>query len=282
MNKVFYNGDLKGVGEAAVPVGDTGLLYGAGVFETMRAEGGKVWRFERHMERMRRSGEALSVMMDFDNDHIAGAVSEVMEANGLIDARVRVTVTNGWLDEQGKARGSLVVAAGELGGYPAECYEKGVRVVVTDFKQNGADPLCGHKSTSYYSRLLVLNAANAKGASEALWFNTDNYLAEGCVSNVFLVKEGRMLTPGLDTPVLGGIVRREVLEVAGDMGLDSQEGQLTVNDLLGAEEVFLTNVMMLALPVVAVEGHVVGGGKCGEVTGEVLVRLRKRIAEAVK
>ena len=116
--------------------------------------------------------------------------------------------------------------------------------VICPYKQNGEDPLVGHKTTNYFGRLLALRQAQRARAGEAIWFTTTNRLAEGCISNIFLVKDGRLLTPGLATPVLGGIVRKVVLESARQSGIECAETELVIKDLLEADEVFLTNSIM--------------------------------------
>ncbi|OHB67029.1 MAG: hypothetical protein A2Y77_12765 [Planctomycetes bacterium RBG_13_62_9] len=139
-------------------------------------------------------------------------------------------------------------------------------VILCPFRQNPTDPTCGHKSTCYYPRLLALNLAHQKRAAEALWFTTDNRLAEGCVSNVFLVKNSILYTPPTETPVLPGITRKTVLQVARQQSIELVEKDLYISDVLEADEIFLTNVIMEVLPVVSVEKHTLGDGKVGPVT----------------
>jgi branched-subunit amino acid aminotransferase/4-amino-4-deoxychorismate lyase len=173
---------------------------------------------------------------------------------------------------------TLLITATEFRPYPPEFYDKGVLVVLCPSRQNPTDPTCGHKTTSYYSRLLALQLAHQRLATEALWFTTDNRLAEGCVSNVFLVKNSVLQTPPIGTPVLPGIARRTVCEVAQQQSIELGEKDLTINDVLGADEIFLTNVIMGVLPVVEVEKHSVGEGKVGPVTR----RLREAFAQALE
>jgi branched-chain amino acid aminotransferase len=141
-----------------------------------------------------------------------------------------------------------------------------VRVALTDFRQNPTDPFCGHKTTCYGPRLTALKNAHEKLATEALWFTTENFLAEGSISNVFLVKDGALYTPPVQTPVLPGIARKTVLEIAEAENIPCHETPLQIGDVLGAEEIFLTNVIMEVLPVTSVEAHTVADGKPGEIT----------------
>ena len=124
----------------------------------------------------------------------------------------------------------------------------------------------------------MLNDAHRKKAAEALWFTTENILAEGCVSNVFLVKDGILQTPRLETPILPGITRKTILRIAGDEQIEVIEKDLTIQDVLAADEIFLTNVVMLVLPVIQVEARTIGDGKPGEVTKKVLAALQNEVS----
>jgi len=266
MSKVFLNGEIVESSDAKVSVGDGGFLYGMGLFETMRAAGGKVFAIDDHIERLFKSAGALSIRNSYSRERIAEAVDEVLMANGLSEARLRLTLTGGAMGEGSEDKNTLLITATELSGYPEDYYAKGVRVVLTDYRQNPSDPLAGHKVTSYASRLLALSEAHKKAAAEALWFTAENKLAEGCISNVFLVKDSVVYTPRLETPVLPGVARKHVLGFAKAEGIEAIEKDLTIQELLAADEIFLTNVIMLVLPVVAVEAHAVGEGKVGKVS----------------
>jgi len=264
MEKVFLNDKLVDADKATVSVTDSGFLYGAGLFETMRSYNGVVFKLDAHLERLFASAKAISINNPYDKKYFADAVYAVLRSNELADARLRLTVTGGSMsDSQEQRKLTLLIAATKLQPYPAEYYKKGVLVVLSAFRQNPADPLCGHKTTSYYSRLISLNTAHQKKAAEALWFTTDNRLAEGCVSNIFLVKNSVLYTPLLNTPVLPGIMRKTVCEIASENSIQLVEKDLYIDDLLDADEVFLTNVIMQVMPVVGVEKHTVGNGKVG-------------------
>jgi branched-subunit amino acid aminotransferase/4-amino-4-deoxychorismate lyase len=167
-------------------------------------------------------------------------------------------------------KSTLLITATQLQDYPAQYYQKGVMVVLSPYRQNPADPVCGHKSTSYFSRMLALQIAHQKGAAEALWFTTGNLLAEGCISNVFLVKDSVIYTPTISTPVLAGIARKIVCRIAQENSIKLIEKDLDIEDTLNADEVFLSNVIMKVLPVIGIEKHTVGSGKVGAVTGNLL------------
>ena len=276
--KVFLNDNLIDVGEARVYATDSGFLYGAGLFETMRSRNGVVFCLEDHLDRLSASARALSISYPYEKAYIREAIDRLLQANQLAEARLRLTLTNGPLaqpEEQRKP--TLLMTATAFRPYPPEYYQTGVLVILCPFRQNATDPTCGHKTTCYYPRLLALNLAHQKRAAEALWFTTDNRLAEGCVSNIFLVKNSILYTPPLETPVLSGIARKTVRELAQQQSLDVVEKDLFIADVLEADEIFLTNVIMEVLPVVGVEQHTVGGGRVGPITR----KLREGFLQAI-
>jgi branched-chain amino acid aminotransferase len=270
MEKVFLNDKLVNIEDARIPAGDSGFLYGAGLFETMRGQNSIVFRLNDHLDRILNSAKVLSITHSFSKDYLADAVGDVLEANKLADARLRLTLSAGAISQsQDKPNATLLITATNLQPYPQEYYSKGVLVVLAATRQNISDPACGHKTTSYLSRMLELKQAHLKRAAEALWFTTDGRLAEGCISNVFLVKESRLFTPALTTPVLPGIARKTVCELATANKIEIAEKDLTIDDLLSADEVFITNVIMQIMPVVGIEKHTVGDGKPGAITGQI-------------
>jgi branched-chain amino acid aminotransferase len=277
--KVFLNDKLIDIAKASISVTDSGLLYGAGLFETMRSRHGIVFCLDDHLDRLFLSAAALSMTPPHDKQQISDAVYQVLRANELNDARLRLTLTNGpLLAPEEERKPTLLITATQWQPYPAEYYDAGVTAVLSPYRQNTTDPTCGHKTTSYYSRLLALSLAHRIKAAEAIWFTTDNRLAEGCVSNVFLVKDGVLATPPLGTPVLGGIARKTVCRIAQAESLEVSERDLFISDVLEADEVFLTNVIMEVLPVVSVEKHTVGNGKVGPITR----KLREKFVETVE
>ena len=275
--KVFLNGTLVDADKAKVGVTDSSYLYGIGLFETMRAVGGKVFRLGDHLRRLNGSAEALSIFNSYSDEQIAEAIDQLLTANNVTEARLRLSLSNGPIQPDATAQTNLLITSPPFTPYPAEYYAKGVRVTLTDFRQSSKDPYAGHKTTCYGPRLTALKNAHEKLAAEALWFTTENALAEGCISNVFLVKDGALYTPPVNAPVLPGIARKTVLEIAEAENIECHEETLSVNDLLGADEVFLTNVIMEVLPVVAVEAHTVADGKPGKLTKQIGVAYKKQL-----
>jgi branched-chain amino acid aminotransferase len=268
VKKVFLNDKLVDTDNAKVSVTDGGLLYGMGLFETMRSCNGVVFALSDHLDRLLASAEKLSISNPYKKKFLKEAVYKTLEGNGLSDARIRLTFTSGSVSTDQQQQPTLLITATELKPYPAEYYQKGVMVVLCPYRQNPNDPTTGHKTTSYMPRMLGLKFAQKYKAAEALWFTTDNRLAEGCISNIFLVKDSAIYTPAVNTPVLPGIARKTVLKLAAEHSLRCSEKDLHIDDLLDADEVFITNVIMQVMPVIKVEKHDINAAKVGPVTKE--------------
>jgi branched-chain amino acid aminotransferase len=276
--KVFLNDKIIDIDKACISVTESGYLYGAGLFETMRSHNGVVFALADHLDRLFSSAKALSIEVGYDREFIIDAIDKLLQENKLTAARLRLTLTGGPMsgpDENRRA--TLLITASKLQPYPPEYYKKGVLVVLSPFRQNPYDPTCGHKTTSYFPRMLALKMAHQKRAAEALWFTTDNRLAEGCVSNVFLVKDSTLYTPLLKTPVLAGIARKTIFRLAQQNSIKLVEKDLIIDDVLAADEIFLTNVIMQVLPVVSVEKHIVGKGKPSPMAKELKEKFEELI-----
>jgi branched-chain amino acid aminotransferase len=276
--RAYLNGQLIEIARATVSISNPALLHGVGLFETLRAYDGRPFRLQQHVDRLARSARHFDMPVLDVLDQIPQAVQSVLEANNLKNARIRFTVTppgaHGDHDHP-----TLLVAAQQTSGYPPELYENGMTVhLCTRWRQSAHDPLASHKTTSYFSRLLALRDAQAAGCGEGLWFTPDNHLAEGCISNVFMVKNGRPRTPPLDTPVLPGVTRATVIELAAAAGIAIEEVPCAINDLLDADEVFLTNAIMEVMPVTRVEQRTIANEKPGPVTSQ----LARAYADLIK
>jgi branched-chain amino acid aminotransferase len=267
---VSLNGRLMPAERAQVSVFDSGLMQGIGLFETMRAYHGRVFRLERHLARLLGSARALGWSVLPDPERLREDVEQVVGATEQEDSRVRLTVTTGTLRPNEREVPELTVIATASPGakYPDECYTQGVTLLVPGYRQGGDDPTAGHKTTAYFSRLASLREAHARGGFEALWLTYDGQVAEGAISNVFAVCGERVLTPPPDTPVLPGITRATVIELAVALDIPVREQRLTLPELVEADEVFLTNSLMEIMPVVRVEREPIGSEKPGTTTAQ--------------
>lgn len=287
---VFLNGELIPADEARLSVFDAGFTHAAGLFETMRAYDGTVFRALHHLDRLTRSAAALELQMPAaieadvpsSRSELGAAISAVIHANGLRDARVRLVITPGDVPRPGqpvehRPPPTVLITAAPLQPYPAQLYRSGMRVTICPFKISRSDPLAGHKTLAWLPRLLAMKDASDRSCNESLWFTSDNLLAEASAANVFIVAAGAVITPPVDTPILPGITRQAVIELAAEAGLGIDEKNIDINTLLAADEVFLTGSVMEIMPVTSIEKHMVGDGAVGPVT----TRLRELYRELV-
>ncbi|MBU0639698.1 MAG: aminotransferase class IV [Planctomycetes bacterium] len=275
------NGRLMPADEAQISVFDSGFMQGVGLFETMRAYGERVFRLDQHLERLVNSARRLGWSILPALEELRTNVMQVVRATPQQDVSVRLTVTTGSLRSSAQDPPQLTMVATATPGtkYPEELYTKGVAVVISEYRQSRFDPTAGHKTNSYFARLASLRAAHAKQTFEALWFTPEHNLAEGAISSVFLVQDGQLLTPPLHTPVLPGITRAVVIDLAVAQDIPVREQPLTVDDLLNADEVFLTGSLMEVMPVVLIEREPVGLEKPGEVTQELALAYKRLVIE---
>ena len=272
--KVWINGDFYDRDEAKASVFDAGFQHGVGLFETMQARDNQVFRLDDHLRRLHDSARDLGLTERLQEQPLAEAVQRTVEENGFPKTRVRLTLTGGDLnlltkDGVSQVDPTIVIVAQPSTPYPEDFFLNGVTAVVSDGRLNPLDPTSGHKTLDYWKNIRALQLAGARGASESLWFSVTNHLACGSVSNIFLVRDGVLMTPlargeepegGLPSPVLPGIVRRTVIEAAESLGLTVKKETLTIDDVHTADEVFLTNSGWNVLPVVQVEQHLVSSG----------------------
>ena len=281
--QVFLNGRMLPYDEAALAHDDAGLQHAVGLFETMYARHGRVFRLGPHLDRLIQSAESLGLAHIPDRAMLESAVSQTLAENDMREARVRLTVTPGRVSllrpadqsQISNLKSSLLVVATPPTAYDPAYFENGIRVIVGPAIANPFDPLAGHKTLAYWSRLMQLRRAAEVQAGEAILLQTSNHLASGAISNVFLVRSGKLLTPiargeeqpaAMPAPVLPGITRAAVIELAQAAGITVEKRMLAITDLLDADEIFLTNSGWQLLPVTSVEKKVIAGGKVGPVT----------------
>lgn len=307
---VWINGKFVSREEARLSAFDAGLVHSVGLFETMLAapiagdEGatqGRVFRIHRHMERLDASARTLGLSDSLKIRALQELVEHVVERSGLLSpaeneparARVRLTVTGGDLNMlsnsgRGPADPTVIIAVQPATRYPAEMFERGVAVRIADARANPLNPFDGHKTLNYWWRLRELQAAAAQHAAEALVLQVTNHVCGGTVSNVFAVRDGALITPiargeedpgAVPSPVLPGVTRGAVLDIAQALRIGVSRRLVTITDVLDADELFLTNSSWGVLPVTQVEGKAIGSGLPGELTRTISARWNELVRE---
>jgi branched-chain amino acid aminotransferase len=292
MDEIIYlNGQLKHRFEAKLSAFDHGFLYGYGLFETMRAYNGQIFRLDSHLTRLRCSAESIGLThgvltTDEGKQSLKAACMATLEANELKDARIRLTVSAGEADmtpDPGTCSNpTILITARNLDPLPQKKYETGFKATVSFLRRNSQSPLSRLKSTSYMENVLARTTARATGYDEAIFLNEQGYLAEGSTTNVFLVSRGELITPCFESGVLPGITRDAVLEIARTSNIKATERWVELNELIEAQEAFLTNSVLELMPLVSVDGRPIGTGKPGKLTGDLLFAYRKLVSEAAE
>ncbi|MFG2822789.1 aminotransferase class IV [Kitasatospora sp. NPDC048365] len=265
---IWVNGALADTDAATLPVLDHGITVGDGVFETVKAEHGQLFALTRHLDRLTRSARGLG-LPDPDHDLVRAACAEVVAANPMPLGRLRITFTGGTAplgSERGDSGPSLVVAVGTAARRPDT-----TAVATVPWRRNEHSAVAGLKTTSYAENVVALAAAHRVGASEALFANTAGLLCEGTGSNVFLVLDGRLITPTLASGCLAGITRRLVIDWTG-----AEEVDVPFDALQRAEEVFLTSTLRDVQAVTRIDDRELAGP--GPVTLKAMATFAERAA----
>jgi len=278
---VYFNGHLVPRAEAKLSPFDHGFLYGYGLFETMRAYEGHIFRLDRHLTRLRCSAESLGLRAKLDAFDLENACVETLQANKLNDARVRLTITAGEGDMTPDLNTcsnlTVLVAARNFVPLPPERYEQGFKAALSFLRRDSQSPLSRLKCTCYASNILARMEAKAAGCDEAIMLNELGYIAEGSTSNIFLVSGGELSTPSLESGILPGITREAVLEIARDSNIKTVERQVELGELSRAEEAFVTNSIIEVMSLTRFNGEPIGTGKPGKLTRNLMAAYKELV-----
>ena len=268
---IFMNDRLVPEDEARVSVFDHGLLYGDGVFEGLRSYSGTVFRLDAHLDRLWASARAICLEIPLSKAAVSKAVNDTLAANKLSDGYVRLVVTRGagslGLDPNRTKNPQVIVIADTISLYPREFYEQGLKIVTAATQRVQSAALSPRiKSLNYLNNIMAKLEGLRAGCVEALMLNHKGEVAECTGDNVFVVRSGVLLTPPPDAGILEGITRNAVMDLAREAGIDCREATLTRHDLYTADECFLTGTAAEVIPVVDIDGRMIGAGTPGPVT----------------
>ncbi|HLU21779.1 MAG TPA: branched-chain-amino-acid transaminase [Bacillaceae bacterium] len=285
---IFLDGRFVNKEDAVISVYDHGFLYGDGVFEGIRSYSGNVFRLDEHLSRLYDSAKSIMLTIPYTKEEMTNIVVETLRQNDLRDGYIRLVVSRGagnlGLDPRNCAKASVVVIAEPLSIYPKELYETGLEIVTVATRRNRSDVLSPMvKSLNYLNNILVKIEANLAGAPEALMLNDQGYVAEGSADNIFIVKDNKLYTPPGHVGALVGITRNAIIDLARAKGYEVSESVFTRHDVYTADEVFLTGTAAEVIAVSKVDGRVIGDGKPGPITKELLVDFRElTVTDGVK
>jgi len=280
MSRVVYlNGELVPEEDARVSVYDHGLLYGDGAFEGIRVYSGKVFKLREHIVRLYRSAHAMMINLPITEEEMEQAILTALRTNGVTDGYVRITITRGvglGLDPRVCKTPTVIIMTDRLALYPEEMYNEGLQVVTVSTRVPPAQALEPRIKSlgKYVINIQAKIEANRVGAGEGLMLNTEGYVAEGTGDNIFLVRDGKLVTPPPYAGILEGITRNVVMGLARDMGTPVEERLFTLFDVYVADECFLTGTAAEVIPVVKVDGRTIGTGRPGEMTNRLIEAFR--------
>jgi branched-chain amino acid aminotransferase len=279
---VYFDGKYVDAADAKVSVFDHGLLYGDGIFEGIRLYDGNIFRLHEHLERLEYSAKAILLDMPLTREQLVEVTCETCRRNNLRNGYIRLVITRGvgdlglapWLC----AKPTVFIIASTIQLYPKEHYENGLAIVTVPTRRiNHAALPPTVKSLNYLNNILGKIEARQAGALEAIMLNDQGYIAECTADNVFTVHKGTIYTPSAAQGALKGITRDTMFDIARHLGVPIAEQNLTRYDVWCADECFITGSAAEVIPVVKLDGRVIGAGKPGPITAKLLAEFRQRV-----
>lgn len=284
---VYLNNNFIKSSEAKVSIYDHGFLYGDGAFETLKAYNGHIFRFEDHIERLHGSLKQIKMDLPISASVILKAIKLLLQHNQLRDAYIRITVSRGegpiGIDRSLCPDPTLLVVAEPVRGCPARWYSEGISVIISRYRK--IPDICipsGIKSSNYLAHILARSEVHEKAAQDGILLNIEGYVAEGITSNIFIVKDKKLLTPALSSGILNGITRKTVIELAEKRSIEVIERHILPKEIFTADECFLTNTSMEIMPVAYCDGTGIGNASCGKITQLLMKDFRKMVDRLVE
>lgn len=262
---VFINKRIIPAEQAGISVLDRGLMFGWGLFETIRIYNGKPFMLYEHIRRMMTSAGLLNISMCMDENEIARQVGIFIESAGIHNMVLKIILTKG-VDNV-----SNIIFTYRTVSYSDNDYKRGFSSTISKIRRNVFSPLTFMKTLNYMDNIIAKQEATEAGCDEAIILNTRDRLCEGSMSNVFFIKNNRLYTPNVGNGLLPGIVRQAVIDkIAPAIGMEVFQGEFDSAQLIEADEAFLTNSVMQVMPLVSVDGKVIGSGTPGTVTASII------------
>ncbi len=274
--QIFINGKYYQREQAKISVFDHGLLYGDGVFEGIRVYNNRILLLDEHLERLYNSAKIIMLPVPYSFSELRKYVLATVSRNQLKDAYIRLIVTRGvgdlGLDPFLCKNGQVIIIVDKIQLYPEALYKKGLNVITAVTRRNLPEAVPPQvKSLNYLNNILAKIEAVKADVPEAIMLSSQGFVAECTGDNIFIIKRGKLFTPGVFHGALDGITKRAIMVLASDSGLEVQEATLSLTDVYTCDECFLTGTAAGAIPVVKVDDRIIGTGKPGSITE----RLRK-------
>jgi len=281
---VYIDGKYYPKSEAKISVFDHGFLYGDGVFEGIRAYNGVVFKLKEHISRLYQSAHAMTLQIPLTKEQMVNAVVETLRKNKLKDAYIRLVVSRGTgdlgLDPRKCPEPTVVIITGAIVLHGNEAKEKGVTALISWVRRHPVDSTSHEiKSLNYLNSIMAKIEANNVGMDEAICLDKNGFVSEGTAENIFIVKNGRILTPPAYSGALSGITAQVVAKIATRLGVDVIESNITPYQLFNADEVFFTGTAAEIVPIREVNSRRIGSGKPGPITRQLMEEFQKVIVD---
>ena len=279
---VWLDGKWCDRNSAMVSVYDHGLLYGDGVFEGIRAYGGKIFRLGHHLERLYDSAKAIWLTIPMSKDEMAAVTEEAVRRSGIAEAYIRHVVTRGvgdlGLDPRKCPKPSVIIIVDTIKLWPEPVYEAGLTVVTAGTPIPQRESLSPRvKSLNYLAHILAKIEGIHAGADEVLMLDSAGAVAEGSGQNIFVAKHGRLKTPPVYAGILKGVTRDVIIELAVEAGYPVEESIINRYDVYTADEAFFTGTASEVVAIRQVDGRVIGSGKAGPITRDLRARFQSLV-----
>ncbi len=279
--QIWMDGKLVDKENAKVSVYDHGLLYGDGVFEGIRAYSGRIFEADAHIQRLYASAKAIRLTIPMSPADMLAAVEQTVKANHFTDCYIRLLITRG-VGNLGlspvNCLPSIVIIADQIQLYPKEMYEKGMSIITSSVIRNHPNALSARiKSLNYLNNILAKIEAIDAGVPEAVMLNHEGNVAEATADNIFVIQQGVVMTPTTSDGILEGVTRNLILRLCERLNIPAVEKVLQRHDLYVADEFFLTGTGAEVIPVIKIDGRVVGDGVPGPVTKRILEAFHKYV-----
>ncbi len=265
---VWLNGEYTDFASATVSIEDRGFVFADGIYEVARVYNGKPFFLDRHLTRLRRSAAAIDLEVPYDEKALEDLLFEVLKRSGLANCEIYIQVTRGVARRNHvfpeHIKPSMFIGIRPGRDVPAEAYETGCRLITLADERWAR---CDLKTISLLPNVLAKEKAHREGAMEALLIR-DGFITEGTSCNVFMWSDGNLVTPISDNRILPGITRSVIFDIARERGYNLVERNITPDQILAAQEVFITSTTIELLPVVKIDETVIGNGRPGDIRGD--------------
>ncbi|MFW6287376.1 MAG: branched-chain-amino-acid transaminase [bacterium] len=280
--KIYIDGKIVAEEDAKISVFDHGFLYGDGVFEGIRAYNGRVFKLNEHIDRLYQSAKTILLDIYLTKEELKESILKTIRINNLNDAYIRVVISRGigdlGLDPRKCHRPTIVIIVSEINLYDQDLYNRGLKVMTVPTRRNGPEMLNPRvKSLNYLNNIMARIEANLMGVPEAIMLNKEGYVSECTGDNIFIIEGDKLYTPPGYAGILKGIKREVAIEIAETLGLKLHEELFTRHDLYNADECFLTGTAAEVIPVVTIDGRIIGDGKPGGYTSKIIEKFHKYV-----